>query len=167
MSMAEQVVGCSWPDYGCVQQVDACDEALSFLSVGEEKPQNFRYGEVNAACGRASVIAIERAARGCLAGEMSGMVTAPINKESVQAAGYTEDIGHQEILSRLIKAKSTATMLMTPGLKVVHLSTHKSLVEAARFVTRDTVLERLLLTDTSLAHWGLQNPHIAVAALNP
>jgi 4-hydroxythreonine-4-phosphate dehydrogenase len=58
-------------------------------------------------------------------------------------------------------------MLMTPGLKVVHLSTHKSLIEAARYVTRDNVLEKLRLTRQTLVRWGLANPAIAVAALNP
>ena len=58
-------------------------------------------------------------------------------------------------------------MLMTPGLRVVHLSTHKSLIEAARFVTRANVLDKLKLTHDSLERWGLPQARIAVAALNP
>jgi 4-hydroxythreonine-4-phosphate dehydrogenase len=58
-------------------------------------------------------------------------------------------------------------MLMTPGLRVVHLSTHKSLIEAARFVTRDNVLQKLQLAQQALSGWGLARPRIAVAALNP
>ena len=95
------------------------------------------------------------------------MVTCPINKEAVHAAGFVADIGHQEILARLTGSKWTATMLMTPGLRVVHLSTHKSLIEAARFVTRATIVEKLHLTRDTLARWGMTNPRIAVAALNP
>ena len=55
------------------------------------------------------------------------------------------DIGHQEILARLAGVSQTATMLMTPGLRVVHLSTHKSLAEAVRFVTAEQVLGKLHL----------------------
>jgi 4-hydroxythreonine-4-phosphate dehydrogenase len=95
------------------------------------------------------------------------MVTAPIHKEAIHAAGYVNDIGHQEILSRLTGSTATATMLMTTGLKVVHLSTHKSLAEAVRFVTRDNVLARLRLTADALTRWGLLDARIAVAALNP
>ncbi len=95
------------------------------------------------------------------------MVTCPINKEAVHAAGFVDDIGHQEILARLTGSKWTATMLMTPGLRVVHLSTHKSLIEAARFVTKATIVEKLQLTRDTLARWGMTNPRIAVAALNP
>jgi 4-hydroxythreonine-4-phosphate dehydrogenase len=128
---------------------------------------DFRFGEVNAACGRLAVEAVETAAGLCLDGKVAGMVTCPINKEAIHAAGYTGDIGHQEILARLTGAQWTATMLMTPGLKVVHLSTHKSLIEAARYVTRANVLEKLRLANSTLIGWGLTRPSIAVAALNP
>ena len=167
MTMAQEIVGRSWPEHKVVQQLGETDQPLSFYPVDQNKPDDFSLGCVHAACGSVAVKSIECVARACLDGKLAGMVTAPINKESVQAAGFTQDIGHQEILSRITGATSTATMLMTPGLKVVHLSTHKSLVKAAQFVTHETVLERLLLTHTSLTNWGLKKPHIAVAALNP
>ncbi|MFM7118842.1 MAG: PdxA family protein, partial [Gammaproteobacteria bacterium] len=125
------------------------------------------FGRVDAACGAVSVAAIECAARACLAGTVAGMVTAPIHKEAIQAAGYVNDIGQQEILARVTGARATATVLMTPGLRVVHLSTHKSLADAVRHVTRDNVLARLRLTASSFARWGMPNARIAVAALNP
>ena len=56
---------------------------------------------------------------------------------------------------------------MTPGLKVAHLSTHKSLIEAARYVTRATILEKLNLIHTTVTGWGIRQPRIGVAALNP
>jgi 4-hydroxythreonine-4-phosphate dehydrogenase len=58
-------------------------------------------------------------------------------------------------------------MLMTPGLRVAHLSTHKSLIEACQYVTRETVLAKLQLSHDSLVQWGMKAPRIAVAALNP
>ena len=58
-------------------------------------------------------------------------------------------------------------MLMTPGLRVAHLSTHKSLIEAARYVQRETVLEKLTLVHETVSRWGIERPRIAVAALNP
>ena len=130
-------------------------------------PRGFRVGAVSAACGEAGVRAVERCATAALAGEVSAMMTCPLHKEAIHAAGYVHDIGHQEILARLTGATTTATMLMTPGLRVVHLSTHKSLVEAGRFVTRANVLAKLRLCDSCLTEWGLRQPRIAVAALNP
>lgn len=140
---------------------------VALLDVGVERPTDFCYGRVNAACGESAVRAVEQAARLAIDGHVAAMVTCPINKEAVHAAGYVDDIGHQEILARLSGARWTATLLMTPGLKVVHLSTHLSLIDAARYVTRDNVVDKLRVTAEALARWGMSRPRIAVAALNP
>ena len=137
------------------------------VDVDVPRAPDFQIGKVTAACGEASVAAVERCARDAIAGNVAAMMTCPLHKEAIHAAGYVDDIGHQEILARLTGATTTATMLMTPGLRVVHLSTHKSLIEAGRFVTRANVLDRLRLCHDSLTAWGLSDPHIAVAALNP
>ena len=137
------------------------------LDVGVPRPSDFRFGQVQIDCGHHAVRAVEAAAALCLDGRLAAMVTGPINKEAIHAAGYVNDIGHQEILARLAGAACTATMLMTPGLKVVHLSTHKPLIEAARYATRANVQEKLGLIHESFERWGLHSPRIAVAALNP
>ena len=156
--------------YACYANVgdidwDADTWPLIDLPIGQ--PDDFAMGQVSAICGEVAVRAVETAARDALAGRISAMMTCPIHKEAIHQAGYVDDIGHQEILGRVAEVKQTATMLMTPGLKVVHLSTHKSLIEAARYVVRSNVLEKLELADASLAAWGLGKPKIAVAALNP
>lgn len=125
------------------------------------------YGEVSAAAGRAAVGYFEFAVSLALAGKIDGIVTCPINKEAVHAAGYVDDIGHQEILARMTGSQLTATMLMTEGLKVAHLSTHKSLIEAARYVKQPIIVEKLQLTHAHLITWMGRKPKIAVAALNP
>ena len=129
--------------------------------------EDFQVGAVSAACGEAGVRTVERCARAAIAGDVAAMMTCPLHKEAIHAAGYVDDIGHQEILARLTGAETTATMLMTPGLRVVHLSTHKSLIDAARFVTRGNVVAKLRLCHESLTRWGLPKARIAVAALNP
>ncbi len=158
---------CRLPDIPSIDKPGALDGPLGLLDIGVAEPADFRFGKVHAGCGEHAVQAVECAAKLCLAGELAGMVTCPINKAAIHAAGYVDDIGHQEILARISGAERTATLLMTPGLRVVHLSTHKSLIEAARFVTRDNVLQKLELAQTSLSKWGLESPRIAVAALNP
>jgi 4-hydroxythreonine-4-phosphate dehydrogenase len=140
---------------------------IDVIDVGVARPPDFRIGEVQAACGSAAVQAIEQAARLALAGRVSAMVTCPIHKEAVQAAGYHADLGHQEILARVTGATLTATMLMTGRLRVVHLSTHLSLADAVRFVTRARVLAKTRLAVECLARWGLARPRVAIAALNP
>ena len=147
----------------CGLELPDCDT----VDIEVARPPCFQVGVVSADCGEAAVRSVERCARDTMAGAVDAMMTCPLNKEAIHAAGYVDDIGHQEILARLTGASTTATMLMTPGLRVVHLSTHKSLIEAARFVTRDNVLAKLALCHASLTQWGLPRARIAVAALNP
>ena len=122
---------------------------------------------MSATCGDAAVKYFESAVRLCQDNAVQGVVTCPINKEAVHAAGYHGDIGHQEILARMTGSQLTATMLMTTGLRVAHLSTHKSLAEAVAYVRLPVLLEKLQLTMDSLKQWGISNPRVAVAALNP
>ena len=124
-------------------------------------------GEPSALGGGASVSYFERAVTDAMEGKIDGIVTCPINKVAVQMAGFHNDIGHQEILARLTNAPLTATLLMTPGLKVAHLSTHLSLFDAVAYVRRPILIDTLTLTHEHLQRWGCINPVIAVAALNP
>ncbi|MCY3885624.1 MAG: 4-hydroxythreonine-4-phosphate dehydrogenase PdxA [Gammaproteobacteria bacterium] len=161
--------GCEWAfqDGAAAGGVDLdTANALEFVDIGLAKPSAFEFGKVMAACGKVAVESVERAIADALANDIQAIMTCPLHKEAINAAGYT-DIGHQEILGRLTNAESVATMLMTPGLRVVHLSTHKSLIEAARFVTRENVLEKLRLCSSTFEAWGLPNARIGVAALNP
>ncbi len=161
------VVGPEWALESGAEAAGVALPEVSLIDIDVAQPADFRYGSVQAACGRAGVMAVEWAARAALAGEVAAMVTCPLNKEAIHAAGYVDDLGHQEILARICNASWTATMLMTPGLRVAHLSTHKSLLEAARYVKRETVAEKLRLVHTTLRNWGIAQPRIAVAALNP
>ena len=161
------VYGPSWALTLGAEQSGMATPGCETVDVDVGRPPGFQVGAVSADCGAAAVQAVERCAADALSGRVDAMMTCPLNKEAIHAAGYVDDIGHQEILARLTNATTTATMLMTPGLRVVHLSTHKSLIEAARFVTRDNVLAKLRLCHDTLDRWGIANARIAVAALNP
>ncbi len=167
LEMAATMLNVALPSIHMISDLADVQEGLNMLDLAQARPQNFALGQVQAACGEAAVAAVEYAAKACMAGQVAAMVTAPINKEAIHAAGYVNDIGHQEILARLSGVERTATMLMTPGLKVVHLSTHKSLIQAAQYVTQETVFAKLDLIHETLTAWGLPRPRIAVAALNP
>lgn len=134
--------------------------------IGIERPLDFEFGKVSAGNGEAAIKAVHAAAEACQSGRVEAMMTCPLNKEAIHAAGSTH-IGHQEMLADIAGVDSAATMLMTPGLRVVHLSTHKSLGVAVQFVTRENVLQKITLCADSFKAWGLPNPRIAVAALNP
>jgi 4-phospho-D-threonate 3-dehydrogenase / 4-phospho-D-erythronate 3-dehydrogenase len=139
---------------------------IDLLDMNDLTDGDIVYGKISAACGRASMEFIDRAARLASAGDVAAIVTAPINKEATALAGYT-DVGHLEYLARITGSKQYATMLVSGTLRAVHLTTHHSVAEACRMVTKERVLARLVLTDTSFRSWGFARPRIGVAALNP
>ena len=140
---------------------------IDVLDLHNLRSEQVTMGKLSADCGRAAVEYIEEAARLAQSGRVQGIVTCPINKEAVHLAGFHGDIGHQEILARLTQAPLTATMLMTEGLRVAHLSTHKPLKDACEYVQTKNILAKLSLTHDSLVSWGIDKPRIAVAGLNP
>jgi len=123
-------------------------------------------GQICAPCGRAAMEYIAKVAELTLAGKVKALVTTPISKEATKLAGY-QDIGHLEYLARITGATEYATMLVTGPLSVVHLTTHYSLKDACKLVTKERVLAKLKLTHDSFLKWGVRQPRIAVAGLNP
>jgi 4-phospho-D-threonate 3-dehydrogenase / 4-phospho-D-erythronate 3-dehydrogenase len=152
---------------GSITDLVETDELIQVIEPVRLDTNQIEQGKISAEGGRAAVAYFEAAIGYCLAGDIEGVVTCPINKEAVRAAGYDGDIGHQEILARMTGSRLTATMLMTTGLKVAHLSTHMSLGEAVRYVRKPVLLEKLRLTAECMSRWGYTEPSIAVAALNP
>ena len=144
------------PRHGTVDVLDL--ENLDYGSIAQ--------GQVSAQAGKAAVEWVLKAGEMATAGEVQAIVTAPINKEAADLAGY-KDIGHMEIFQRQSGAKEVATMLIARTLRVVHLTTHRSLRVACDYVTVENVLAKTKLTDTIFREWGFSSPRIGVAALNP
>ena len=109
---------------------------------------------------------VTKAGELALAGAVEGLATAPLNKEAASLAGY-ESIGHMELLQELTGSGTVATMLMAKNLRVVHLTTHRSLRLACDYVKKERILDFLQLTHDSFVQWGYPRPAIGVAALNP
>lgn len=124
------------------------------------------YGEESADAGEAAVTWAKAAANLAWSGKVAALATAPINKHAASLAGYT-DVGHQEIYQSMTGVDQVLTMLVTPGLRVVHLTTHRSLRIACDYVTKDSILAKLHLTNDFFVSQGFAHPRIAAAALNP
>lgn len=131
------------------------------------------WGKVDARAGHAAVVAIETATRAAMGGQVSALVTGPINKKSIWAAG-SEHLGHTEMLGALTGVTRQDTMFVVrntavPGhqLKVFFTTRHVSLRTALDQVTRDSVHRSIVDAVTALRVFGLPKPRLAVAALNP
>jgi 4-hydroxythreonine-4-phosphate dehydrogenase len=145
---------------------EAKENTVSILDSGNLNAEDIVAGHISAAAGKASVEWILNAGEMALSGQVQAIATAPIHKEAAKLAGY-QDIGHMELLQTLTGAKEVATMLTAGNLRVVHLTTHRSLARAVEYVKKDNIFAKLELMHTSFKGWGFPTPRIAVAALNP
>jgi 4-hydroxythreonine-4-phosphate dehydrogenase len=139
---------------------------IDVLDMENLESDRVEYGVLSPIAGKASVEWILRAGELAAAGEVAAIATAPINKEACNLAGY-KDVGHMEIFQSQTQASNVATMLMAGTLRVVHLTTHRSLRVACDYVTFDNVLGKIELTNNCFKEWGFASPRIGVAALNP
>lgn len=119
-----------------------------------------------AAAGKLSGDAIVRAVELARAGEVDGIVTAPIDKSALLQGGY-DFPGHTEMLAELTGSR-VAMMLASDRLRVVLATTHIALRDVPAAVTRDAIVQAAEVTRRGLEQWfGIDSPRIALCALNP
>lgn len=123
-------------------------------------------GLVNAQSGQAAFSAIATAIRLARAGDVAGIVTAPIHKEALAAAGVHYP-GHTEMLAEYGGAKRVAMMLANDEIRTVLVTIHCSLAEAIRRGDREAQMSAIRLAHEGGQALGIVAPRIAVAGLNP
>ena len=132
------------------------------------------WGQISAEAGRAAAACVRWAAQAALAGQIAGLVTAPLHKESLAAAGVPYP-GHTELLQAEaarhagvpIAQMPVRMMLASDELRTVLVSIHMSLREAIAAVTPDNLLQTLRITHAALSRSLGRAPRIGVAGLNP
>jgi 4-phospho-D-threonate 3-dehydrogenase / 4-phospho-D-erythronate 3-dehydrogenase len=139
---------------------------ITLIDPGNAAPESCPTGQLSAASGKAAVEYVLRACDLALQGQVDAIVTAPLNKEAINLAGF-HYAGHTEILTEHTQAKNVSMLLVGSNMRVVHISTHVSLEEAIRRVTQKRVGEVISLADSACRALGIAQPRIAVAGLNP
>ncbi len=150
----------------CMGVLPACD-----------LPELPAFGQVSAAAGRAAGQCIVAGARAVLEGRAAALVTAPIHKEALAAAGapWSQFPGHTEMLQaeaarhlgRSPEDLPVRMMLANPQLRTVLVSIHVSLRQALEQATPANILQTLRITHASLSRALGRPPRMAVAGLNP
>jgi 4-hydroxythreonine-4-phosphate dehydrogenase len=126
-----------------------------------------RAGHPDPANAPATLEAIERAAGLAKAGTIAGFATNPIQKKTLQDAGFRHP-GHTEFLAELAGGAEVAMMLACPELRVVPATIHLSLAEALRALDPAVIVRAGRIAATGLKSlFGIDRPRLAVAALNP
>jgi 4-hydroxythreonine-4-phosphate dehydrogenase len=152
--------------------VRSCQEALfefgriEVIEGGSLDLSKLAVGKVDAMCGRAAVVCTQLAGKLAMDGMIDAVVSAPLNKEAMRAAGYHFE-GQTQILSELAGIKRCGMVLIAGDIKVMMLTTHMSLRKACDSVTKERVLKMLELAHQTLEVFGYEQHKIGVAGLNP
>jgi 4-hydroxythreonine-4-phosphate dehydrogenase len=155
--------------------------SASFVPIGAEDalpgwevlPVGRWSGDGAAEAGRIAALAIEEAARMAMAGELDAIVTAPIDKAALRAAGWQYP-GHTEMLQALAGVPAVGMMMaaeetaLDAPLRVVLATTHLALRDVPRALTADLLVDQGTLTERALrAWWEIEEPRLALCAFNP
>ena len=139
--------------------------ALCALQAGPEG-EPIAPGQLSADGGRFAFQAVERGVRLAMEGRIGGIVTAPLNKEALNKAGYHYP-GHTEMLAELTGVKGSCMMLAHGNMRVSHVTTHIALEDVPKRATAERLRRVIDLTHDALTRLRLGRTRIAVAALNP
>ncbi len=143
-------------------------DGARFIDVGGSGA--VRYGEISAEYGRVALDSIDLAVEAVAAGDCSALVTAPIHKQSIAAAG-SKFPGHTELLAALAGlnhyGRDYAMYFDSPSIRTVLLTVHVPLREAIESITAAGVADLADLTKREYRRLYGKEPRVAVAGVNP
>ena len=148
-----------------VRHANGDSHSVSLVSVGDDTVV-VPLGQVSALGGDFAYRAVARGVEMALANKIAGIVTAPLNKEALNAAGH-HFAGHTDMLAKLTGSRDSVMMLAHGNMRVSHVTTHIALHDVPSRLTPERLRRVTELTHQALTGLGLKHPHIAIAALNP
>ena len=158
---AERRIQFDVPDYA------GRESATDISLLHEPAPAGVTAGRLDPANGRHVLALLDRALSGCLAREFDAMVTAPVQKSTINDAGVAFT-GHTEYLAERTGTPRVVMMLVGGGLRVALATTHLALADVPRAITRASLEETLRIVERDLrGRFGIARPRILVAGLNP
>jgi 4-hydroxythreonine-4-phosphate dehydrogenase len=129
-------------------------------------PDALPFGQMSPVAGEAAYRYIEKAVQVVQAGLAQGICTAPLSKEALHAAGHKYP-GHTELLAHLTGTPEVSMMLVSPKLRVIHVTTHIGLIDAIKKIEPGLVERVITRGHDVLIKAGIKNPKIGVCAINP
>jgi 4-hydroxythreonine-4-phosphate dehydrogenase len=178
LSRAAELVGCdirieSIPSIEAAR--DLSSECLPCFSPCADDVTSVEPGQLDARAGKAAFDCLAAATYAALAAQIDGIVTAPLNKAALHAAGHIYP-GHTEILADICGVSAFGMMLYLPpsplikspcGLGVVHSTLHTSIRSVPDLLDTSLIADQIQLMDGFLRRVGCETPRVGVCALNP
>lgn len=141
-------------------------DGLRVDDVVDMKFSQKNFGKIDRLSGKAAMTGVARAVEAVCEGRFGALVTAPINKEAVNLAGY-RIAGHTEFLSEALGGVEVAMMLSSKKLSVVVATTHVAIRDVPGRLSRKKLTGLFKLIHRSLVKFGVKKPRLAVCGLNP
>jgi 4-hydroxythreonine-4-phosphate dehydrogenase len=129
-------------------------------------PADLPFGKLAAEAGEAAYQYVKKAAELAMAHEIDAICTAPLNKAAMHAAGHKFP-GHTELLASLTHTPEVSMLLVTPKLRVVHVTTHIGLLDAVAKIEPGLVERTIRRGNTAMFDAGIKQPRIGVCGINP
>jgi 4-hydroxythreonine-4-phosphate dehydrogenase len=129
-------------------------------------PPDHPFGKLSALSGEAAYRYVERATALVSAHEADAICTAPLSKEALHMAGHIYP-GHTELIADLTGTPEVSMLLVSPKLRVVHVTTHIGLIDAIRRIEPGLVERTITRGYETLVAAGIANPRIGVCGINP
>lgn len=139
---------------------------MAVLQACDPLPSDTPIGQCSSAAGKAAFQCVERAITDALAGQVAGLVTAPLNKKAIEMAGF-DFPGHTEILAHRCGDVPVAMMLANDAIRTVLVTIHIPLSAVSQTLTVSAELQAIELAHQGCKALGIAHPKIAVAGLNP
>lgn len=139
---------------------------MGVLNRWQALPPDLPPGHLDARAGQGAYEYLCHAIDDAKAGRLRALVTAPLNKLAMQAAGL-DFPGHTEILASRTATTEYAMMLANPELRIILVTIHIALSEVPRHITLASELRTISLAQHACQMAGILHPRIAVAGLNP
>jgi len=150
----------------CKSAEEALTNKVNVINVWNEELK-FDLGQVTENGGKYAYLALEKATQDLASNKIDVLVTAPISKEAIGKANFNFP-GHTEYLANLSNVDEALMMMISPVLKVALVTSHVSIQEVPKLITKELIISKLNQLENSLIKdFGIIKPKIAVLGLNP
>ena len=169
IAQAAQRRGITLPIVPISSAHEATDSFAHGLPVLGDDDADYRPGEPDQSGARLALASLTRAARLAADGEASGIVTGPIAKARLADVGFAHP-GQTEFVAHAcgVDPRDAVMLLAGPTLMTVPLTVHVALAEVPGRITHDLIVRKARIVDATLRRdFGMAEPRIAIAALNP
>ncbi|MCC6818347.1 MAG: 4-hydroxythreonine-4-phosphate dehydrogenase PdxA [Bacteroidia bacterium] len=164
-AFTKKVLGLDKPMYVSVRDISEIKGHQLNLITSSQDAFEVNFGQASAAAGKEAIMAIDRMLQDAVDGKLHGMVTAPIDKSSIQIEGFT---GHTSYISNKLGVEESLMILYNDDVKVGLLTEHLPLSQVPSSIKKDKIVSKLKIASDCLKRdFGIVKPKIAVLGLNP